>query len=105
MIRLKPDTDLRELVARAFDLSRPQGMGFLHHRAGGATKEEIDACVHGTEARIVASADYLRGRSMKLTVFRDGDGLYVNDRWYDHDDGAWTELLAPYLLHAASASA
>ena len=96
MIPLHPDTNLRELVARAFELSRPQGMGLFHHRPGPATEEEISSCVKHAGTEAVAS-DYLRGRSMKLYVFRTpGGGLEVDDHWYDHPDASWNELLAPY---------
>lgn len=98
MIHLRPDTDLSDLLRRAFDMSRPQGLGYLHHRPEPLTDAEADLCFEG--GPVAASADYIRGRSVKLTVWRrkDAPGYEVHDHWFDHSDTAWAELLAPYRV-------
>ena len=47
--------------------------------------------------------DYVRGRSIKLRIYRTKDGReYIYDRWYDHSDEQLRELLrrvdVPYEL-------
>lgn len=81
--------DLRKLVAAAFDYSSPQGLGYLHHVAGPTTDEEIDRGLREKGAYY----DYVRGRSMKLSISRDGDKLYWHHGWYDHGDASQLAVL------------
>jgi hypothetical protein len=95
-----PSDKLRDAIKLAFDLSSPQGLGFLHHRPGGLDDETVDEII-GREARghVVASMDYVHGRSCKFHVYRDGernnwgDRLYIPPSWYDHCDWALEQLL------------
>jgi len=95
-----PADKLRDAIKIAFELSSPQGLGFLHHRPGGLEEEVVDEIVNreGT-GHIAASIDYVHGRSCKFTVFRGGDygnhndRLYIRSSWYDHGDYALEQLL------------
>lgn len=94
--------DLREVVRAAYDLSSPQGLGFLHARDGGLSDEEVDRIVDresrtGT-APIVAGMDYVNGRSVKMhvTLNPETGDLYIGRSWYDHGRGALEELLGRF---------
>lgn len=73
--------DVRKLVDAAFEHSRPQGMGFIHHRPGPLTDEEFEA---GKIRDGGYSYDYVRGRSMKLHLRYQDDHVYWQAGWYDH---------------------
>jgi hypothetical protein len=84
--------DLAKLAQEAFSLSRAQGLGFLHATPDPLSGEEAAALVEPT-GRIALSLDYVRGRAVKLTVFRSADGsLSVRDDWYDHSEHQDAEL-------------
>lgn len=84
--------DLRQLVAKAYDLSSPQGMGFLHFKPEPLSDGDIDAILaRGSECYPVAM-DYVKGRAVKLSVRRDADKLTIYDRWHDHSDYDLAEL-------------
>lgn len=85
--------DLVALAKAAYDLSKPQGMGFLHYEPGGLTDEQAQSLVNDEGNRCALSLDYVAGRAVKLTVFRDGDKLAMRDSWYDHSDSQLRELL------------
>lgn len=81
--------DLREFVRAAYDLSSPQGLGFLHAREGGLDDKTIDEIV----GRRRISMDYVHGRSVKMHVRDDDGGLSINSQWYDHSTGQLKALL------------
>ncbi len=84
--------NLAKLAAAAYDLSRPQGLGMLHFVPGSLTDEKAASLVKST-GRIALSLDYVKGRAVKLTVFRADDGtLTVSDRWFDHSSSQDAEL-------------
>jgi hypothetical protein len=84
MQNIGKNVDLVKLVQAAYQLSMPQGLGFLHYQAGGLTDDEAKAFIK--DGRTPVYLDYVKGRSCKLSVSRDEDGmLYVGDKWYDHD--------------------
>lgn len=78
MIDLK-GKDKAEVLAKLYNASRPQGMGFLQ-----ATKQDM---TRGEAAELLASGqtyfDYLKGRVMKVDL--SGDEL--EPRLYDRDNG------------------
>ena len=78
--------NLVEVAKAAYDLSSPQGLGFIHYEDGGLTDEEASELV-SQDAGIPLSLDYVKGRACKLTVFADDDGrMYIQSRWYDHSE-------------------
>ena len=87
------ESKLDDVIRAAYDLSAPQGLGFLHAKAGEldeATMERIKGSGYGG---CVASMDYVHGRAVKLAIFRDGENLYIPaDRWYDHSIESLQEL-------------
>jgi hypothetical protein len=87
------ETKLDAVIRAAYDLSRPQGLGFLHATDGPLDDATLEAIKTRESGRCAAGMDYVRGRSIKLTVHRDGDKLYIPaDRWYDHSPEALHEL-------------
>ena len=69
--------DLCKLIQAAFDISRPQGMGFLHYSPDHVITDEeakemvtdANIGVHLTGSHVALNLDYVRGRAVKLTVF------------------------------------
>lgn len=95
MIKLG-NINMRQFVKDVYDLSKPQGMGFLHFQAGGLTDEEAGEIIQATaRGRIAVSMDYVRGRACKMHVIIDETGaLFIDDDWYDHSDRQFDELLS-----------
>lgn len=99
MIEVK-GIELPELIKRAYAFSDPQGLGHLHFQDGGLSDKDTQSIMDNVpehkdfnEPRLVASMDYVHGRSCKFGVWRKGDTLYVRDQWYDHSPDQLTELL------------
>ena len=85
--------DLVELAKAAYDLSVPQGLGFLHFEEGGLSDDEAKSLIK-EDSLSPLSLDYVKGRACKLTVFKDNDRLYINDKWFDHTEGQLAELVS-----------
>lgn len=88
--------DLRVLIAKAYELSAPQGLGFLHSTQGPLSEATIDEIiVRGKDGGFgPVDMDYVNGRSVKLrTAERDGK-WYMPRRWYDHSEHQLSELCA-----------
>jgi len=87
--------DLVALTKAAYALSVPQGLGFLHAREGDlSAADAVRVITSSANSRIALTIDYLHGRAVKLTVFKDGDRLTMRDDWYDHSPSQLDELLA-----------
>jgi len=82
-----------ELVKAAYDLSKPQGMGFMHYQEGSLTNEEAKSLVNENDDRLVVSLDYVKGRSCKFNVFKQGNDLFIREDWYDHSPTQLNTLL------------
>lgn len=85
---------LVELVKKAYALSVPQGMGFVHFKDGDLSDDEAKTLIREDDTRCPVSLDYVRGRSVKFSVYREGDRLFIRKSWYDHSDAALQELVA-----------
>ena len=94
--------DLRQLVQAAYDLSVPQGRGHLQYQPVTLTQEEIDDIIARTQSvehHVVM--DYVKGRAVKLTVFKPGEEdinppemtAFIRNEWHDHTEGDMEELL------------
>ena len=92
--------DLGELVRGAYDLSIPQGLGYLHYTPGSLTNDEVDdiltAC-HVGYKHLAVVMDYVKGRACKMNVFK-GEGeeagrLYIRKGWFNHTDKQLIKLL------------
>ena len=85
--------DLKELVKAAYDLSKPQGLGFLHFEEGGLSDEEAEKYITD-HPRFAVMMDYVKGRACKLDVFKDSEGrLFIQGSWFDHSEAQLAELL------------
>jgi len=84
--------DLVKLVKTAYDLSKPQGMGFVHYKPGPLPDSEARDLVK-VEGEVAVSLDYLHGRACKMNVWRKEGKLFIEDKWFDHKDAQLKELL------------
>ena len=80
-----------ELVKKAYELSRPQGMGMLNFDASPLTDEEAQTLI-GDDGEI--HLDYVKGRACKFHVFNQDGKFAIRDSWYDHTDDHLVKLLA-----------
>ena len=101
--------DMPRLVARAYDLSVPLGMGYLHFTPEPLTEEEVESLLaDGTELPYilpkdyVLNLDYVKGRSVKLRVLRtdrvsfpvpEGCQMWMYADWFDHSREQLEDLL------------
>ena len=92
------EIDPRLLVQVAFSGSRPQGLGFLHHRPGGLDEATLNEIIERSQTETRKGEihlDYLHGRSMKFHVCVDQDTgkRYIDLDWYDHGREATKHLV------------
>lgn len=82
------------IIKAAYSLSSPQGLGFLHFEKGPLPDEDVERITSFKRGDVVFSMDYVRGRSIKLSGFRNKDGScrIDADRWYDHSPDQLREL-------------
>lgn len=82
------------LVAGAYNLSVPIGMGHLHYSPESLTDDEVDSLID-MDNREVVYMDYIKGRQCKFNIFKDKETnkFYINNTWYDHDEYVFGELL------------
>lgn len=87
---------LENLVRAAYNPSEPRGLGHLHFKPGDLSDEDVAAIIdRGKNSRLHAvRMDYVNGRAVKFNVRRDGDRLFIQNRWYDHSDNQLRDLLA-----------
>ena len=88
--------DLKKFVQEVYKLSRPQGMGYLHYKDGDLPENQVaEILARGDKSKQFAvSMDYVLGRACKMTVHRQGDKLFINDGWFDHDPSDLQTLLS-----------
>jgi len=90
--------DIKELIKKAYELSKPQGLGFLHYTPGELTEEEVNdilaKSVSNSRYNKGLHLDYVKGRSLKFHMFQEEDDrVYIYSPWYDHSDAQLKELL------------
>lgn len=92
------DTQLVALIQKAYELSRPQGMGFMHYVEGDSLTDDDAQEVIDANAGHPISLDYVRGRAVKLRIAYDPTRTqyFLRDegRWFDHAALQWAELKA-----------
>lgn len=93
-IELPKDVDLVALVKKAYELSRPQGMGMLHFQPGPLPDHVAPQLVGKETSPFPVNLDYVMGRAVKFTVTRHLGRLFVAPRWFDHTEADYRELLA-----------
>jgi hypothetical protein len=85
------DIDLCLLVKKAYDFSKPQGLGFLHYDPTGLTDAEARALI-GEETHnrySIVNLDYVKGRACKFIVFTRPEHpgrRFIKASWYDHTE-------------------
>lgn len=84
--------DLVDVVKAAYDLSSPQGLGHMHFKSGSLTDEQAKSLIN-EDCRTPITLDYVAGRACKLTVFKNGEKLYIRNSWYDHSEDQLLELI------------
>lgn len=89
-----PADKINTFIRSAYSLSQPQGMGILHYNPAPMTVEEADEIINAPHNHRYIGMDYVLGRAVKLTIFKDDEGYYIEDRgrWFDHTDSQWREL-------------
>lgn len=89
------EIDLIQLIKEVYRLSIPAGLGFLHFERGGLTDKEANEILNvwKNDKKWALDMDYIRGRACKMTIFREGKGLYIKFPWHDHTDMQSNELL------------
>ena len=85
--------DMIKLVKKAYELSKPQGLGMLHFTLGPMTDEEAQYIIDSDDKGEI-HLDYVRGRSCKFHVFNEGGKLSVGESWFDHTDQQLVDLLS-----------
>lgn len=85
--------DVRQFIRECYDRSRPQGLGFIHAVNGPIPENEIDDILTRRDKDFVFDMDYVLGRAVKMTVFRDGGKMFIHNNWYDHSGGQLRDLL------------
>lgn len=87
--------DLVKFVQKVYELSAPQGLGFLHFVPGSLSEEEAKSLINNKPDSYgcVVNMDYIKGRACKIHVWKEGDSLHIADSWYDHTDTQLWELL------------
>ena len=92
--------DLVKFVKKVYELSVPQGLGFLHATPEPLTDAEVGYIVnmYKEDKRIALDMDYVKGRACKMIVWRNEDKLEIRDDWYDHTDENFKKLLDTFNI-------
>lgn len=89
--------DKVKFAQAAYDLSVPQGLGYLHARSGSLSDEDAMSCIADGRNGAELHMDYVHGRSIKMNLIIEADGkLTAPDSWYDHTDEQYDKLLAQF---------
>ena len=94
--------DLKVLIKKAYDLSVPKGMGFLHFAAGGISDDLVNHIIENgkKDPDCAVEMDYVGGRCCKFDVSKEGNKLLIPDKWFDHTDEEYKELLSAIGVEA-----
>jgi len=92
--------NLIELAKKVYELSLPQGLGFLHFQEGGLSNMEAENIVelYKDDFNLALGMDYINGRACKFNVWKKDGKLYINNSWYDHTDNQLQQLLAHFNI-------
>lgn len=87
--------NIKEAIAKAYNLSQPQGMGYLHFQPGVMPEDAAKVMAEEAEKKGEIYFDYLAGRAMKIGFKRYEDGWQCNiadGHWFDHSASAVEEF-------------
>lgn len=88
------EVSLKLLAQKAYQMSVPVGLGFIHARDGGLDDETADALIErGAKLCGGIDMDYVHGRQCKFNVRAIDGKRYVKIDWYDHSIEAMKKLL------------
>lgn len=84
-----------DIIKEAYNLSRPQGMGYLHFKDGELPDDELQHIKETIrhQGTTYLSMDYILGRAVKLTIYQELSHFYIQNSWYDHSEDDLQELL------------
>jgi len=85
--------DLVEFAKKVYELSSPQGLGFLHYTTEPLNDEEAKQYIYADKDDIILDMDYVKGRACKMHVRKEGNKWLIDDSWYDHTDRIYQQLL------------
>ena len=89
--------DLVKFAQKTYELSSPQGLGFLHFTPQPLSDERAKEIVErGKGTGYPLDMDYVDGRACKMTVFEKEGKLEIHDSWYDHTDEQLISLLSGF---------
>jgi len=88
--------DLVKFAQKVYELSVPQGMGFLHYTPEPLDESEAKQLVRPDDRYTVLNMDYVRGRACKMHVYVNGGKWFIDDSWYDHTDRVYEKLLSEF---------
>lgn len=91
--------DKVKLVQEAYNLSKPQGMGYLHYSPGNLAQEQVERIAMAPGG---ISMDYVQGRAVKLHVFERDGRSYIRSEWFDHSAEQLRDLLRAIGLPACA---
>lgn len=88
------DVEPAVVVMHVYNLSSPQGMGFLHYEPEDMTIEQAKEIVEKIGDRGYINLDYVKGRACKF-FFKiiDGKVVFDMDSWYDHSKYQFDTLI------------
>lgn len=93
-----PQDKILAFIRKAYAMSKPQGMGFLHFEEGELSDADLLNIMEHAQCGSI-HLDYVKGRSVKLFLQRDKGskdysfGYFQPDPWYDHSMEQFEELL------------
>jgi hypothetical protein len=94
--------DLVKFAQKAYELSMPQGLGFLRFTPDPLSEDDAKKIVECScrPGRIKLNMDYVSGRACKMIVWEKNGRLIIDDSWYDHTDEQLIELLDEFgIVH------
>lgn len=87
-----PKESIPDLVRKAYELSVPVGLGFLHATNEPLTDEQVNSLIDFDDEDPV-TMDYVLGRCCKFWVMKEDEKYFIGKSWYDHSQEQHAELL------------
>jgi len=88
--------DLVKFAQKVYDLSVPQGLGFLHFTNDPLSEAEAKDIVKSGDKKHPLSMDYIKGRACKMNVYVKDGKWFIHDSWYDHTNTQYKQLLESF---------
>ena len=88
-----PKDKLTHLVKTIYDLSSPQGMGFMRYDPAPMSDEDAAKVIQHYQDSQGVFLDYVFGRACKMFIRFQGGDLSISYPWYDHTPEQFVCLL------------